>query len=161
MERTLNDNDFIVSKTDLKGRITYCNKIFMELAGYEEEELLGTPHNIVRHEKMPRAVFKLLWDRISNKEEIFAYVVNKSKNGDHYWVFANVTASVDVSGKIIGYHSVRRKPNRKAIAIIEPLYAKMLKIEKTEGLDASAQILSDLLDEKGLSYDELIAAIQE
>lgn len=161
MERKLNDNDFIVSKTDLKGRITYCNKIFMDLAGYSEEELLGAAHNIIRHEKMPKAVFKLLWDRIAKKEEIFAFVINESKNRDFYWVFANVTASLDVDGKIIGYHSVRRKPNPKAVAIIEPLYAQMLEVEKAQGMEASAQVLFDLLEEKGLSYDELIAAIQE
>ncbi len=161
MERKLNENDFIVSKTDLKGRITYCNKIFMDLAGYEEEELLGAPHSIIRHAKMPKAVFKLLWDRIEKKEEIFAFVINESKNKDFYWVFANVTASLDVNGKIIGYHSVRRKPNPSAVATIEGLYKTMMDVEKLKGVEASAQVLFDLLEEKGLSYDELIAAIQE
>ena len=161
MERKLDENVFIVSKTDLKGRITYCNKIFMDLAGYDEEELLGAPHNIIRHVKMPKAVFKLLWSRISQKEEIFAYVINSSKNGDYYWVFANVTASLDVNGKIIGYHSVRRQPNPKALAIIEPLYAKMISVEKSKGVEASAKILTDLLEEKGVSYDEFVATIQE
>ena len=161
MERKMNDNDFIVSKTDLKGKITYCNRIFMDMAEYEEEELLGQPHNIIRHPDMPKAVFKLLWDRVQNKEEVFAYVVNKTKNNNEYWVFANVTASLDVRGNIIGYYSVRRKPNPKAIEIIKPIYAKMLQAEKSSGVEASLKILTDLLEEKGMSYDELIIAIQE
>lgn len=161
MERNINENDFIVSKTDLKGKITYCNRIFMDMAEYSEEELLGAPHNIVRHKDMPKAVFKLLWDRIQAKEEVFAYVINATKNKNEYWVFANVTASLDVRGKIIGYYSVRRKPNPKAVEIIKPLYRKMLEVERTAGVEASAKVLTDLLEEKGMSYDELIISIQE
>jgi len=161
MERKMDENDFIVSKTDLKGKITYCNRIFMDMAEYSEEELLGAPHNIIRHQDMPQAVFKLLWERIQNKEEVFAYVLNATKNNNEYWVFANVTASLDARGNVIGYYSVRRKPNPKAIEIIKPLYAQMLQTQKRSGVDASMKILTDLLEEKGMSYDELIIAIQE
>ncbi len=161
MERKMDENDFIVSKTDLRGKITYCNRIFMNMAEYSEEELLGKPHSIIRHPDMPKAVFKLLWDRIQKKEEVFAYVINETKNKNEYWVFANVTASLDVHGNIIGYYSVRRKPNPKAIEIIKPLYAKMIQVEKSAGVEASAKVLTDLLAEKGMSYDELIITIQE
>lgn len=161
MERKMNENDFIVSKTDLKGNITYCNRIFMDMAEYSEEELLGKPHNIIRHKDMPKAVFKLLWTRIQNKEEVFAYVLNKTKNNNEYWVFANVTASLDTRGRIIGYYSVRRKPNSKAIEIIKPLYEKMIQAERSGGVVASTKLLTDVLNEKGMSYDELIIAIQE
>jgi PAS domain S-box-containing protein len=161
MERKMNENDFIVSKTDLKGKITYCNRIFIEMAEYTEEELLGAPHNIIRHPDMPKAVFQLLWDRIQKKEEVFAFVLNQTKNKNDYWVFANVTASLDVRGNIIGYYSVRRKPNPKAIEIIKPLYAQMLQAERSGGVSASSKILTDLLEKKGMSYDELIIAIQK
>lgn len=161
MERTMDENDFIVSKTDLKGKITYCNRIFIEMAEYGEEELLGAPHNMIRHPKMPKAVFQLLWDRIQKKEEVFAFVLNQTKNKNEYWVFANVTASLDVRGNIIGYYSVRRKPNAKALEIIKPLYAKMLEAEQKGGTSASTKILTDLLQEKGVDYNELIIAIQE
>jgi len=161
MERTMNENDFIVSKTDLKGKITYCNRIFIEMAEYSEEELLGAPHNMIRHPKMPKAVFQLLWDRIQKKEEVFAFVLNQTKNKNEYWVFANVTASLDVKGNIIGYYSVRRKPNTKALEIIKPLYAKMLEAEKSGGTTASSKILTDVLKEKGVEYNELIISIQE
>lgn len=161
MERKMDESDFIVSKTDLKGKISYCNRIFMEMAEYSEEELLGAPHSIIRHPDMPKAVFKLLWERIGKKEEVFAYVLNRTKNNNEYWVFANVTASLDVRGNIIGYYSVRRKPKEKAIAIIKPLYAAMIEAEKRGGVEASTKILTDLLAEKGMGYDELIIAIQE
>lgn len=154
-------DDFIVSKTDTKGRITYTNKIFMKMAEYSEEELLGKPHNIVRHEDMPKAVFKLLWERIQKKEEIFAFVINKTKNANSYWVYANVTASLDSRGNVIGYYSVRRCPNPKALEVIKPLYAKMLQAEKSGGVAAGEKVLSELLDEKGVGYDELVISLQK
>jgi PAS domain S-box-containing protein len=157
----MREDDFIVSKTDLKGRITYTNKIFMEMAGYTEAELLGKPHSIIRHPDMPKAVFKYLWDTIKKKEEVFAYVINKTKDGNGYWVYANVTASLDAKGNIVGYYSVRRRPNPKALETIIPLYKKMIEVEKSDGVDASFKILTDILEEKGVSYDELIISIQE
>jgi PAS domain S-box-containing protein len=156
----LKANDFIVSKTDLKGKITYCNQIFMQLAKYSETELIGTPHNIIRHPDMPRIVFKLLWDRIQNKEEIFAFVKNLSKDGGYYWVYANVTASLDANGNIIGYYSVRRKPSEEGIKVTGELYVKLLELERNGGMEASGRFLNDLLKEKGVSYDELIATLQ-
>ncbi|WP_428738624.1 PAS domain-containing protein [Sulfurimonas sp.] len=161
MEKQLKENDFIVSKTDLKGYITYVNQIFMEMAEYTETELLGKPHNIVRHPNMPKAVFQLLWDKIQNKEEIFAFVENKTKNSNSYWVFANVTPSLDNNGKIIGYLSVRRKPADDALKIIKPLYQAMLNAEKTSGIAAGTKILLDTLNEKGVSYDEFVISIQQ
>jgi len=161
MQKEMADNDFIVSKTDLKGKITYCNKIFMKMAEYKEEELLGKPHSIIRHPDMPKAVFKFLWDTIPTKQEVFAFVVNKTKNNNHYWVFTNVTASVDKDGKIIGYYSVRRKPNPEALKVIIPLYKEMLRVEKSEGVEASFKVLTDILQEKGVGYDELIISLQK
>ena len=159
-EKVMKDEDFIVSKTDTKGRITYCNEIFMDMAGATERELLGKPHNIVRHPDMPRFVFKLLWERIQNEKEIFAYVKNKSFDGAYYWVYANVTPSYDENGNIIGYYSVRIKPNPKALEIIKPIYEKMLSLEASGGMSASEKYLMDLLKEKGVSYDEFIISIQ-
>jgi len=156
----MKENDFIVSKTDTKGRITYVNKIFMTMAEYSEEELLGKPHSIIRHPDMPKAVFKLLWDRIQNKEEIFAFVLNKTKNNNSYWVFANITASLDLNGNIIGYFSVRRKPSQKGLDIIEPLYKKMLEAERSGGMQAGVNLLMDTLKNEGVSYDEFVISIQ-
>jgi PAS domain S-box-containing protein len=161
MQKEMAENDFIVSKTDLSGKITYCNKIFMNMAEYSEDELLGKPHSIIRHPDMPKAVFKFLWDTIPTKQEVFAFVVNKTKNDNYYWVFTNVTASVDKNGKIIGYYSVRRKPNPKALEVIIPLYKEMIRVEKSEGVAASFKVLTDILQEKGIGYDELIISLQK
>ncbi len=160
MLREMKDEDFIVSKTDLKGRILYCNQIFMEMAEYTEDELLEKPHSIIRHPDMPKAVFRHLWNVIPTKQEIFAFVINKTKNNNDYWVYANITATVDINGKIVDYYSVRRKPNPKALAVIIPLYKKMIEVEKSSGVDASFKVLTDILAEKGVSYDELIISLQ-
>ena len=163
IERVMREDDFIVSMTDPKGRITYANRIFIEFSGYSEQELLGTQHNIIRHPDMPRAVFKLLWDKISNKEECFAYVKNMSKDGGFYWVFTNVTPTFDPAGNITGYFSVRRKPKLSGIEAVTPLYAAMLEAEQKAGpanaIEASGKLLADVLKQKGLSYDQLVLAI--
>jgi PAS domain S-box-containing protein len=160
VERFLNDEDFIVSKTDLKGRITYGNKMFIKISGYSETELLGAPHSILRHPDMPKIVFKLLWDRIQNKEEIFAYVKNLCKDGGHYWVFANVTATIAPDGTIRDYHSVRRKPSQRGLEAIKPLYEQLLAAERSGGMEASGKLLNDILKEKGVSYDEFVLGLQ-
>ena len=161
MQIHLKNDDFIVSKTDLKGHIIYGNEIFIKMSGYQEQELLNTPHNILRHPDMPAVVFKLLWERIQNKEPINAYVKNQCKNGDYYWVFANVTPSFDERGNTIGYYSVRRKPTDNALKIIEPIYADLLKSEKQSGMHASEKLLKSILKSKGVSYDEFIINLQK
>jgi len=160
MQNIMKQEDFIVSKTDLKGNITYCNEIFIKFAKLSEKELLGKPHNIIRHPDMPKVVFKLLWERIKNREEIFAYVKNRSADGGYYWVYANVTASIDSSNNIIGYYSVRRKPNDSALVVIEDLYRTLVDRERSGGVEASLKYLNSLLESKGVSYDEFINSIQ-
>lgn len=163
VERVMREDDFIVSMTDLKGIITYCNRIFIEFSGYSESELLGTQHNVIRHPDMPRAVFKLLWDKIQNREECFAYVKNMAKDGGFYWVFTNVTPTFDPAGNITGYFSVRRKPKPSGVQTASAVYAAMLEAEKKAGpanaIAAATKVLVDILNEKGLSYDELVLAI--
>mgnify|MGYP000902197497 FL=1 len=159
-ERQVSADAFLVSKTDTKGKITYCNIPFAQIVGAKGNELIGKPHNIVRHPDMPRVVFKILWEYIKNKKEVFAYVKNKSFDGSFYWVFANVTASLDQNGNIIGYYSVRRKPNPKALEIIIPLYKQLLEAEKGGGIDASSELLDNILREKNKSYDELMNDLQ-
>jgi len=165
VERFFDVDELIVSKTDLKGRITYANDIFQQVAGYSVNELMGQPHSIIRHPDMPRCVFKLLWDTIEKGEEIFAYVINRCKNGDHYWVYANITASRDDKGKIISYHSNRRVPERAVVndAII-PLYKVLLDEEGRHknaraGMAASFRIMLELLREKNMEYDEFLFSL--
>lgn len=157
-------SDLIVSKTDLKGRITYANRTFCAISGFSETEVLGMPHALIRHPDMPRAVFKLLWDAILEGREIFAYVKNLCRNGDHYWVFAHVTPSRDRDHAVCGFHSNRRVPRRAALAGIEPLYRELSAIEAAhrnakEGLAASHARLTQAIAEKGRSYDQFVFSL--
>lgn len=158
-ELKFDENELIVSKTDLKGNITYGNELFLKLSGYSEKELIGAPHNIIRNPDMPKVIFKLLWETIKNGKEIYAYVVNKSKTGDHYWVFANVTPSYDADAKMIGYYSVRRKPTQRALQKIVPLYKSLLSLEKSGGVNASQAALEKLINENGGRYDKFILSL--
>ncbi len=158
------DEEIIVSKTDTKGRITYANDVFLKVAGYRASEVIGMPHSMIRHPDMPRCVFQLLWDTIQKGEEIFAYVVNSAKNGDHYWVLAHVTPTFDTDGKIIGYHSNRRVPDREAIDAITPIYAQLRAVEeryasKKEGIVAATDVLLALLKKGGVSYGEFVFSL--
>ncbi len=163
-ERTFLEDEIIVSKTDLKGIITYANQVFIRVSGYAEQELLGKPHNLVRHPQMPKCVFQLLWDTISQGAEIFAYVINRCKNGDHYWVYAHVTPSFDSIGAMTGYHSSRRQPEQAAIEKVVPIYELLLKEEAShnnwrDGMQASTELLLAHLDEVGMQYDEFVFAL--
>lgn len=162
IELTFDPNEIIVSKTNTKGILTYTNKIFLDIAGYTEAEVIGQPHNIIRHPDMPRCIFELLWQTIAQGKEIFAYVINLAKNGDHYWVYAHVTPNLDKNMNVIGYHSSRRVPRSDVMPTIKDLYALLLKIEKDhsgspkEALAASMAAIENMLKEKGVSYDEFI-----
>ena len=165
VERFFDEDEIIVSKTDLKGHITYANEVFLRLAGMTEKQALGAPHSVIRHPDMPRCVFKLLWDTVQDGKEIFAYVVNRAVNGDHYWVLAHVTPSFDASGNIVGYHSNRRVPERHIVEnVIIPLYRDLLAEEKRfnnrkDGLDASFNSVVNLLQDKGVNYDEFVLSL--
>jgi PAS domain S-box-containing protein len=158
-------DDLIVSKTDTKGRITYANRTFVEVSGYSERELLGQPHSLIRHPDMPRAVFKLLWDHLLEDREVFAYVKNLAKSGDHYWVFAHVTPSTDARGTVVGFHSNRRVPDRDTLDdSIIPLYSQLLQMERAsanrhEGLDRSHRHLIEVVEGRGMEYGEFIFSI--
>lgn len=165
-EVRFDEDEIIVSKTDLRGIILYANDVFLRVAGYTEAELLGQPHNIIRHPDMPRCVFKLLWDTIKGGEEIFAYVLNMAKNGDHYWVFAHVTPSFNEQGEQVGYHSNRRVPYPDALPKVKSLYAQLLAEEKRhtqpqQGLDASTAMLVNQLQNAGVDYSQFVFSLSE
>ena len=155
-EKIFEQNVLLVTKTDLKGKITYANRYFMQIVAMDESELIGQPHNVIRHPDMPKIIFKYLWSHLHHGEEIHAYVKNLCSDGSFYWVMANVTPSFDSNNKIIGYHSSRRNPTKEAMSIIKPLYKQLLLAEKSGGINASEKIMTDLLQEKGVSYAEFI-----
>lgn len=164
-ERTFGDDELIVSKTDLTGRLTYVNDVFLRVSCFGEDELLGRPHNVIRHPSMPRSIFKLLWDTIRSGEELFAYVVNTAKDGAHYWVFAHVTPSFGPTGAVVGYHSNRRTASRSAIAAATALYAELTAAERAEtdpvrAIAAGTARLQELLAEAGMSYSEWVWSVE-
>ena len=114
----------LVSVTDLKGRIVYCNPAFVAVSGYSAAELMGQPHNLVRHPDMPEEAFRDMWDTIQSKQPWTGLVKNRRKNGDYYWVRANATPMVD-GDQVTGYLSVRTSPSRESVAGAESLYAEM------------------------------------
>jgi len=110
---------------------------------------------------MPRCIFELLWRTLAGGEEIFAYVVNRAKNGDHYWVFAHVTPTFTNDGQIVGYHSNRRKAESATIKAVEKIYAPLLEEErkharKEDQLRASGAVLRGFLASQNLPYDEFV-----
>lgn len=164
-ERVLGEKEIIVSKTDLTGKITYANKKFLEISDYSESEVIGIQHNVIRHPDMPRTVFKFLWDRLNKGEEVFAYVKNLCKNGDHYWVLAHVTPSWSDDNTVLGYHSNRRAPDPAIVSnTIAPLYKTLIK-QETSGsspkaaLEASYTLLKSFIDEQGGNYDDWLFSL--
>jgi PAS domain S-box-containing protein len=159
-EIKMDDEHFIVSKTDKKGIITYCNEIFMDMAGYTEEELLGMNHNLIRHPDMPKVAFKLAWDLIQSRNEFFGFVKNLARDGSFYWVFAHITPDYDSMGNIIGYTSFRRKPSREGIEALSGVYKLLIDKEKEGGMKASGDFLFEFLDQNNTTYDKLILSLQ-
>jgi len=160
-EISFGQDEIIVSKTDLKGRLEYANDVFCRVAEMSTRDVIGQPHSIIRHPDMPRAVFKLLWDTIAEGNEIFAYVKNMSRTGKYYWVIAHVTPSYSAAGKIDGYHSNRRKPTEAAVRKIEALYSQILAEENRhkngkDALAAGTNFLLDTLSKADVTYSEFV-----
>ncbi|WP_411879144.1 methyl-accepting chemotaxis protein [Polaromonas sp. YR568] len=125
VEYIMQDDKPIVSKTDLKGRITYVNPYFIEVSGYTHEELLGAPHNLIRHPDMPPEAFADMWETLKAGIPWNGTVKNRRKNGDYYWVLANVTPLME-NGQATGYMSVRNKPSRAQIEATDRLYRRIM-----------------------------------
>ena len=158
-EIKLNSRNFIVSKTDYRGNILYANDTFCEVTGYTRNEVLGAPHNILRHPDMPSAVFFLMWQSIQKGNNICALVKNLAKTGEYYWVSTNFEIHTDPSLKTPTYIAYRRSVSAQAIKSIEPLYETLLGIEKKHGVEASLLYLQGYLDERHSTFDELMNKI--
>jgi PAS domain S-box-containing protein len=164
MERRLNVNDVIVSETDLRGHITYANDVFERVAAYRRADLIGQPHNLVRHPSMPQCVFKLLWDTIQSGRDIRAFVINLAGDGAHYWVLAHVFPLVADEGIIMGYRSERWAPSHHAVETISGVYAMLLQTERAAGggragMEAANAQLVSLLNSRGLSYEQFVSSL--
>ncbi len=164
-EVQLRENDMIVSKTDLLGRITYVNRAFMRISDYPGRDVLGKQHNVIRHPDMPRGVYRLMWETLKKEREFFGLLKNITANGDYYWVFANVTPDLDGEGVIVGYDSVRRRAPAAAIRVAEQLYRDMLRVEREAGAtrapEASVAYLQGVLAEQQTTYDRFVLGLYQ
>jgi len=150
--------DIVVSKSDEEGNIEYCNPIFIKLSGYNKKELLYSPHSILRHPDMPKVIFKFLWNELKNGNEVHAFVKNITKDGSFYWVFAFVRPAFNPDGSLRNYVSTRKFMSEHARGVIEPLYVKLLEIEKSEGVEASEKALIEMLN--GKEFNDVMNNIQ-
>jgi len=155
-EIKLSAKRYIVSKTDTTGKILYGNDYFTEISGYKESELIGQPHNILRHPDMPKAIFYLMWEYLKNGRNIMAVVKNLAKNGNHYWVTTDFDIKRDREGNVRHYIAFRQAAPKHVVKEIEPLYRRLLDIEKEHGMEASVTYLQSFLEERGQNYDQFI-----
>ena len=128
-EKTFESTEKLISTTDLKGNIVHCNDAFVKISGFDRSELIGCPHNIVRHPDMPKEAFKTLWETLKQGKAWMGLIKNRCKNGDFYWVDAYVTP-VTEAGKVVGYESVRTVPNRDDVARAEKVYKRIMSGKK-------------------------------
>jgi len=120
------DGGHMITETDLKGCITYANRKFTEITGYSREELIGTPHSIVRHPKMPRVAFKEMWETLHRGMDWDGYVINLTKNGSYYWVHVYITPRCDEKHNIVGYIAARKVPGDISLTKIKKKYEMLL-----------------------------------
>jgi len=164
-ERIVTSIDLIVSKSDAEGKITYTNPIFMKISGYSQAELLEKPHSILRHPDMPKVIFKYLWENIKDGKDVVAYVKNLCKDGSFYWVLATVRVAKNPDGSFRNYLSTRRAVSESAKNIISSFYAKLLAVEKSDGVEASQEVLLEFLSENDvadtLSFNNLMIKLNK
>lgn len=146
-----------MSKTDHRGIIEYANEVFVDVCGYEDYELMGQPHSIIRHPDMPKVLFKVLWENLKLGGNFHAVVKNLAKSGRYYWVVTDFESTKNEDGEITHYFGRRRAVPQEIITnYIEPLYKKLLQIEKASGVEYSEKYLIGFLEEKNRSYVEYI-----
>ena len=147
-EIKLTSVDIVVSKTDIEGHIEYANQIFFKLSGYNKRELTFEPHSILRHPDMPKVVFKHLWSELKKGDEVYAFVKNMTKDGSFYWVLAYVRPTLNPDGSLRNYVSTRKLMSPTARETIEPLYTQLLEVEKNSGVEASEQLLKEIIADR-------------
>ncbi len=149
----------LVSKTDFKGIITYVNQSFVDVSGYEEHELIGKPHNIIRHPDMPKVIFKIMWENILKGSDFHAIVKNMAKTGRYYWIITRFEIIKDDKGNVTAFLGRRKSISSEAAEKITELYTKLLNIEVACGLVASENYLMGFLDDNRTSFDDYIAEL--
>jgi PAS domain S-box-containing protein len=161
IERYFQPDELIVSKTDPRGVVIYANDVFLRTSAYSESEIIGAPHNVIRHPDMPRVIFHMLWQTLKSGQEVFAYIVNLAKDGAHYWVLAHVTPTYDADGLLVGYHSNRRVPDPATVRAVRDLYASLLEVERAhprpaDAVAAAMESFGHRLTDLGQTYDQFV-----
>ena len=150
----------IISTTDRFGNITDVNQTFIDVCGYSASELLGKPHNIIRHPDMPKIVFKVTWDNILAGRNFHAIIKNLAKSGRYYWVITDFEVGRNIMGEVVTIMARRRAvPEHVITDHIEPLYQTLLKLEKIGGMELSNRYFKGLLEKQGKSYIEYVMDI--
>lgn len=156
-EVTWDKTKVIMSKTNAFGIIEYANEVFVDVSGYEDYELMGQPHNIIRHPDMPKVIFKVLWENLKKGKNFHAIVKNLAKSGRYYWVITDFEIAKDENGVITNFFGRRQSVPQEVISMyIEPLYKKLLQIEAASGVEYSEKYLIGFLEERNRSYVEYI-----
>lgn len=149
------DEEVLISVTDPKGIIIETNDIFTKISGYSEDELIGSSHNIIRHPDMPKVIFKLLWENLKAGNNIKIFVKNLCKDGEFYWVLADVKVTKNPDGSFRNFVSTRKTMSKNAREIIEPFYAKLLNIENTDGILTSQKEFEQFLANNGENLNSI------
>lgn len=149
----------LMSKTDPKGVIEYVSDTFVEVSGYDDSELMGQPHSIIRHPDMPKIIFKRLWHRIQKGKNMHAIVKNLAKSGRYYWVITDFQVKFDDEGNIESYVGTRKAAPENMLKVIKPLYQRLLQLEKISGLEASEKYFHGYLEEKEKNYDSFLEEV--
>ncbi len=154
-----NKSKVLLSKTDSKGIFLYANEAFIDVCGYDDYELINKSHNILRHPDMPKVIFKLLWENLNRGNPYHIIIKNMSKTGRYYWISNDIRVNKDREG-IVSYTGQQSSVSKEVIEeFIEPLYKKLLQIEKVSGAQASENYLVGFLEEKNKSYVEYIDSL--
>ena len=150
----------LISETDVKGTITNVNDVFCAVAHYSASELIGQPHNLIRHPDMPKLIFKLLWDNLKVGNNFVGVIKNLAKTGEYYWVVTDFEMRRDAMGNITHYIGRRKSVPEAAINnYLAPFYESLLKMEKIGGVELSSRFLKNYLTKQGKDYIDFVISI--
>lgn len=156
----LPEDELLVTSTNSRGILTYVNDTFVSTSNYDTKELLGVSHNVIRHEDMPKVIFKLLWEKIKSKDVIYYYIKNRAKNGDYYWAKAFITP-VFKDGKLTQVTSYRKIAYDYEIDQISKIYNVLLNYERTHTIKETESFLNDFLNVRNLTYEQMVNRISK
>ncbi len=156
----LKDDEQIYVRTDLEGRITLANNAFFKLSGFSKDDLIGSKHNVLRHNLMPSVIYDVLWHKIKRDETVIVFFKNLSKSGKEYWIVNEISPLMEY-GKKVGYLSQGGKAPKEAIKEIEILYDLLIQVEKKENFMKSKKALANFLYNKKMIYSEYVGYLLE